>query len=101
MLTAFSVMVPKQALKRFKTSTAFPMMELSVKTHGRKLNQYFIGAKHETLAVVVFVLLINGCTSVAYVENGAVSGSQCKNTVKIDDSGLRAVSMCSGDSEEK
>lgn len=55
----------------------------------------------KTLAVVMFVLLINGCTSVAYVENGAVSGSQCKNTVKIDDSGLRAVSMCSGDSEEK
>ena len=39
-----------------------------------------------TLAVTVLVLLINGCTSVAYVENGAVSGSQCKNTVKIDES---------------
>ncbi|EJL6854122.1 hypothetical protein [Vibrio alginolyticus] len=54
-----------------------------------------------TLAVTVLVLLINGCTSVAYVENGAVNGSQCKNTVKIDDNGLRAVSMCSGDSKEK
>ncbi len=55
----------------------------------------------KTLSVAVLVLLINGCTSVAYVENGSVNGSQCKNTVRIDDNGLRAVSMCTGVDEEK
>ena len=94
-------MGPKRVSKSFSKNTAFPVTELSVKTHGRKLNLYFIGGSMRTLAVTVLVLLINGCTSVAYVENGAVNGSQCKNTVKIDDNGLRAVSMCSGDSKEK
>ncbi len=60
-----------------------------------------LGRSMKTLAVAVLVLLMNGCTSVAYVENGSANGSQCKNTVKIDDSGLRAVSMCTGESVEK
>lgn len=46
------------------------------------------------LTFCIVVLLMSGCTSVAYVENGAAVGSQCQNTVSIDDNGLKAVSLC-------
>ena len=55
----------------------------------------------KTLAGVVLLLFLQGCTSVAYVENGAIDGSQCENTVRIDENGLKAVSMCKESAEEE
>ncbi len=78
-------------------------MALLAKTRGTKSNQPTTGVKHDmkAIAATFILVLLSGCTSVAYVENGAVNGSQCKNTVRIDDTGLQAVSMCSGGSSEE
>jgi len=50
--------------------------------------------------LLICVVLFSGCTSVAYVENGA-NGSECENTVSINETGLKAVSICKGDSQSK
>lgn len=58
--------------------------------------------KMKILAMAALSALVaTGCTSVAYVENGAVNGSECENTVSIDENGLRAVSMCKGEAKEE
>ncbi len=40
------------------------------------------------MLLLVCVVLFSGCTSVAYVENGA-NGSECENTVSINETGER------------
>lgn len=53
----------------------------------------------KTLAGFVLLLFLQGCTSVAYVENGNSSGSQCESTVSIDENGLNAINICRGDEQ--
>ncbi|MFV0448082.1 MAG: hypothetical protein ACK5MF_06425 [Vibrio sp.] len=54
----------------------------------------------KTMTIALLVFAMSGCTSVAYVENGA-NGSECENTVSINETGLKAVSICKGDSQSK
>ncbi|WP_180766281.1 hypothetical protein [Vibrio parahaemolyticus] len=53
------------------------------------------------VAVALLALLASGCETVTYVENGTGVGSQCENSVTIDEHGLRAVSMCTGEGVEQ